>query len=169
MQPEALMRLLAQVPRSEAGFEETRFMSMLSEPLKLSGTLSYVRPDHLEKSVRSPYRERLTVTGDRLSLEAGAASEPRVLSLSEQPLLRALVEGVRATLAGDLASLERHYRVTLEGTLGHWVLSLHPRLAETQALLAWVRIDGQRERIIGLEVQEASGDRSVMRIVTRSP
>ena len=68
-------------------------------------------------------------------------------------------------MAGDLAALERHYRVQFEGSAQGWLLSLYPRLPEMQRYVAWIRIDGVDDRLRGLEIQEANGDRSLMTII----
>src|SRR4029453_10340205 len=64
-----LMQMLGSVESASAKFVETRHSALLKSPLVLQGTLAYRRPDRLEKHVLSPYDERITVEGSRLSLE----------------------------------------------------------------------------------------------------
>jgi hypothetical protein len=164
-----LMRRLSQIPAAQARFSELKHMAQLTEPLALSGILSYVRPDRLEKRVISPYPERIVVAGDKLTIESQDPGQTRTLRLSSNPVIWAFVESIRATLAGDLAALERHYRVQFEGSAQGWLLSLYPRLPEMQRYVAWIRIDGVDDRLRGLEIQEANGDRSVMTIIADHP
>ena len=43
---------------------------------------------------------------------ANGAAQKRTFSLSDAPLLAALIESLRATLGGDLRTLRRHYEVS---------------------------------------------------------
>ena len=134
-------------------------------PLELKGSLRYERPNRISKHVQSPFDELLSVEGDALTLVNRAKGEQRILSLREQPALGALVESVRATLAGDLAQLERHYKVELSGAREAWSLRLAPRAAQVRAYVETITIAGSAARVRRIEVLETGGDRSVMTIV----
>jgi outer membrane lipoprotein-sorting protein len=155
-----LMHLLATVKQSSARFTETKHMALLDQPLVSSGTLSYTRPDKLEKKTIEPFRERLSVEGDTLTLETKGKS--KVLPLDNQPMLRALVASIRATRAGDLAALERSYQLDLLGEPGAWTLTLKPHDAAVRQHLKSIVMSGQNERILQVEVFETGGDRSIM-------
>ena len=160
----ALMELLAAVPAAKNSFTETRHSALLSAPLVLKGTLQYARPDRLEKSILSPYEERTVISGASVTIENRTLKQSRSFSLSSSVAASALVESIRATLAGDRASLERHYIVKLEGKPDDWLLGLTPREPRLAALVKAVRIAGALERLKSVEVDEASGDRSQMLI-----
>jgi outer membrane lipoprotein-sorting protein len=162
---DALMSELAAVPASRTRFVETRHLAMLTQPLELKGSLSYERPNRLVKHVESPFDELLTVDGEALSLVNKTKGEQRSLSLREQPALGALVEGVRATLAGDRAQLERHYRVQFSGRREAWRLHLVPRATQVRAHVESITVSGAAARPQRIEVLESTGDRSVMTIV----
>ena len=162
---DALMRELAAVPASRSRFVETRHVALLTRPLELKGSLSYERPNRLTKHVESPFEETLTVDGEALSLVNRTKGEQRFISLREQPALRALVESVRATLAGDRAQLERHYRMQLTGPRNAWRLRLVPREAQLKGYVESILISGDAARLQRIEVAEGSGDSSVMTIL----
>lgn len=162
---DALMSEMAAVPASRTRFVETRHLAMLTQPLELKGSLSYERPDRLVKHVETPFDETLTVKGEVLSLVNQTKGEQRSLSLREQPALGALVEGVRATLAGDRAQLERHYRVQFSGRREAWRLHLVPRATQVRAHVESITVSGAAARAQRIEVLESTGDRSVMTIV----
>lgn len=162
---DALMSEMAAVPASRARFVETRHLAMLTQPLELKGSLSYERPDRLVKHVETPFDELLTVDGEALSLVSKTKGEQRSLSLREQPALRALVESVRATLAGDRAQLERHYRVQFSGRRDAWRLHLVPRATQVRGHVESITLSGAATRPQRVEVLESTGDRSVMTIV----
>ena len=159
----ALMRRLAAVESSRATFVETRHSALLKEPLVLRGTLTYRRPASLEKRVEQPYEERVAIDGDVLLVESRRGRKLKT-SVSGSPGIAALVEGIRATRAGDLAALERHYEVSVAGRAERWSMTLKPVDAELARHVAAIVVSGSAERIARFEVREAGGDRSVMDI-----
>lgn len=160
-----LMQQMAQVPSSKTRFVETRHIALLTAPLELKGSLSYERPDRLSKHVQAPFDEVLSVEGDALTVLNKTKGEKRVISLREQPAAGALVASVRATLAGDLAQLQRHYRVELGGTRAAWTLRLVPRSAQVKGYVEAITLTGADARLSRIETLETGGDRSVMTIL----
>ncbi len=165
---EHLMASLAAVKTARAHFVERKYMSVLKDPLEISGTLVYAAPSHLEKNTETPKSERLVVDEDRLIFERNAGRERRTLSLADYPEIWAFVESIRATLAGDTATLEHFYRLELSGNAVRWRLQLVPLDEKMHALVASVTISGSNDTIETIEIQEADGDHSVM-TVQRDP
>jgi len=158
-----LMRRLAAVESSRATFVETRHSALLKEPLVLRGTLTYRRPASLEKRVEQPYEERVAIDGDVLLVENRRGRKLKT-SVSGSPGIAALVAGIRATRAGDLAALERHFEVKVTGRAERWSMALKPFDNEVVHHVAAIVVSGAAGRITRVEVQEAGGDRSVMDI-----
>ena len=165
----ALMEMLAAVPAAKDSFVETRHSALLNAPLVLKGSLVYARPDRLEKIVVAPYEERTVIAGNSVTVENRALKQKRSFSLASSAAISALVESMRATLAGDRAALERHYSIQLEGRADAWTLSLAPRDPKLAAMIKRIQVAGVRERVKRIEVEEASGDRSVMVIGAEQP
>jgi Outer membrane lipoprotein carrier protein LolA-like len=163
-----LMRELGAVKRSQSRFVERKYLKVLKAPLELRGTLTYVAPGNLVKRTLSPKLETLTVEGDRLTLASAARNGSRTLRLRDYPVLWAFVESIRSTLSGDIAALERFYRVELEGGRARWRLYLVPRDSDMRAVISLINIGGSRDRVERIEVQETRGDRSVTTIVEES-
>ena len=161
---EELMHALAGVQASRATFVETKHSGLLKEALVLRGTLAYRRPDFLQKHVQEPYDERITMEGERITLESSAPARIVTLRAAGSSPIAALVAGIRATRAGDLGALRVHFRVDAEGTRERWRMSLTPRSAEVERYVRTIAIHGVEGRITRIEVDEASGDRSVMQI-----
>jgi outer membrane lipoprotein carrier protein LolA len=161
---EDLMRAMGQVKSSKARFVERKHIAILSAPLELSGTLAYVAPSRLEKQTLLPYRESLVLEGDQLTLEDGQRNRRRTVRLQDNPVIRAFVESIRSTLAGDLATLSRFYEVGLEGGEREWRLRLKPREADMQGVVSEIRISGSRDWVERIEIDETGGDRSIMTV-----
>ena len=165
----ALMAMLAGVTASKDSFTESKGSALLSAPLVLKGTLAYARPDRLEKHVLSPYEEKTVIAGNFVTIENRTLKQKRSFSLSSSTTVAALIESMRATLAGDGATLERHYRTQVDGTRDAWLLLLLPREEQLAGAVTRIQIAGARERVKRIEVEEHSGDRSIMLIGPESP
>jgi len=106
---------------------------------------------------------------DRLTMENKARNQRRTLVLQDYPVIWAFVESIRSTLAGDLQTLSRFYRIGLEGSDDQWRLLLAPSEPKMQAMVREIRISGSKNRIRTIEILEAEGDRSVMTIAEEAP
>ena len=159
-----LMQMLASVESANARFVETRHSALLKAPLVLQGTLAYRRPDRVEKHVLSPYDERITVEAGRLTIENRTHKSRKSLAVSGAPGLAALIESIRATRAGDLPALQRHYALQLEGSRERWILTLKPFEAQVGDHVVSLTLSGSGARIGQVTIEETSGDRSVMEI-----
>jgi outer membrane lipoprotein carrier protein LolA len=166
---ERLMSELGRVQQARARFVERKYLKVLKTPLEATGTLEYDAPDRLVKRTLEPRQETMTVEGQRLVIESPARSRNRTLRLEDYPVLWAFVESFRSTLKGDLAALQRFYRVTLEGGERRWQLALTPRDPKMSALIESILIGGGGGRINRIEVREAQGDRSVMTVLEGTP
>jgi hypothetical protein len=162
-----LMGELAQVQMSQARYSEVRRVAVLQKPLRLSGTLFYERPSRIEKRQTLPFKEVMSVDGDWLTVER--EGKTRRVALLSAPLVGALVESLRATLAGDGRELERLYSVRVEGTRQRWTLALTPKEVEVAGVVKSIGIAGSGSRIVRLEILEPGGDGSVMTIHEKAP
>lgn len=165
---EQLMQALGEVKSSQARFVERKHMAILSAPLETSGTLLYTAPDRLEKHTRTPRRESLLLERDQLTIES-AERKRRTVALQDYPVAWAFVESIRSTLAGDLATLTRFYKVKLDGGVERWRLSLTPRDPQMEEVVREIRLSGSGNRVDAIETIESNGDRSVMSITQDPP
>ena len=155
---EALMRAMAAVPQREDRFAEDKVVPELDLPLPSTGTLRWQAPDRLEKHTTAPIEERLRVQGGRMLYERPDRGLRREFGLDEQPELRALVESIRATLAGDLATLRRHYEVRFEGAAeGPWRLVLVPLSPRVRAAVQRIGIAGRGPQVLLVETEGGGG------------
>lgn len=163
---EDLMRGFASVKESRATFVEKKLLASLDQPLESSGELVYVAPSRLERRTIRPKPETLIVDGDTLVVERGGTR--RSISLASYPQVAVFTGSIRSTLAGDLAALKRDYRVDFDGTRERWRLTLLPSNPSVAALVSRVQLTGRDQRIEGIEVLQADGNRSVS-VITPQP
>jgi hypothetical protein len=159
---DALMSLLAQRKHGHVNFVEEHFLAMLDRPVESSGELLYDAPDRLEKRTLKPKPETLVLEHGVITAHRGRRTY--VLNLSDYPQIVPLIDSIRATLAGDRAALERIFKVRLDGSLEHWKLVLVPSDATVGHSVKEIRIEGARDAIHSVEIQQADGDRSLLTI-----
>ncbi len=155
-----LMRQLAERRHGEVSFVEQHFLKLLKRPAESYGELTYDAPDRLVKRTVEPKPETLTLAGDVLNVVRGGRT--RTLDLKAYPALVPFIESIRATLAGDLPTLQRLFTVDFAGSVARWRLSLTPRDAQVAKTVSLVRIDGANSTLTAVEIVETDGDRSLM-------
>jgi len=163
---EQLMQSLRQVKSAKGKFVERKYLAMLNAPLDTSGTLVYTAPGRLEKVTLLPNPQTLVLDQNKLSIEYKDRNQRRTLVLQDYPVIWALVESIRSTLAGDLQTLNRFYRTSLMGNEDQWRLSLKPAEPKMQSVVREIHISGSGNQVRTVEIVEAEGDRSVMTITT---
>lgn len=166
---EQLIESLARNRQAEVRFEETAFSNLLTQTLKTQGVLRFIPPSGLEKHITAPYDERYLVEGEAVLFESKTKGTSRTLSLHDYPALRAFIEAFRSTLANDVITLRRFYRMTLQGDPRRWVLILRPLDDAVQELVESIRFSGDRDQVRRIEILAPDGDRSVMVITTGAP
>jgi hypothetical protein len=164
-----LMHSLAQRQGSQGKFTERKYLSVLNRPLESSGTLKFQAPGHLEKHTLIPKAEDLVLDQGVLTIDSKARNIKRTLVLQEYPAVWAFVESIRSTLAGDLTTLERFYRVTLEGDAANWRMRLLPIEQKTREMVREIVITGRGDRVAEIEMRESNGDHSSMTVVEETP
>ncbi|MCD0258425.1 fatty acyl CoA synthetase [Xanthomonas melonis] len=153
---QVLQRLARPAPVSTE-FVELRGSALLKTPLRVQG--HYRRPDAqtLVREVSAPYRETTTLQGEEGVLER-EGKPPRRFSLRRVPELAGLKSGFGALLAGDRALLEQQYRVSGQGRMQAWQLTLQPKDAAVARQVRELRLYGRNDELRCIESVPAKGD-----------
>ena len=157
-----LMSLLAQRQHGHVSFTEKHFLAVLDRPVESSGELLYDAPDRLEKRTLKPKPETLVLQHGVITAQRGRHTY--TLNLGDYPQIVPLIDSIRATLAGDRASLEHLFKVTFDGSLEQWTLVLAPSDPAVAKSVREIHIEGARDAIHTVEIQQADGDRSLLTI-----
>jgi hypothetical protein len=160
-----LMQSLAQVKSSQGKFKERKYLAVLIAPLDSSGTISFQAPGHLEKHTLKPKAESLVLDQGVLTIDSKARNIKRTLVLQEYPAVWAFVESIRSTLAGDLPTLQRFYKIKLKGNAAKWSMQLVPLEQRTRQVMSEIVVSGRGARVTNIETTEPNGDRSMMTVV----
>ena len=162
-----LTALLAQRKSGEARFSEERFVGGIDGPLRASGTLSFVAPDRFARMTTEPRAESMAVDGNQLVLKRGGRT--RQMTLDALPEVTALIEAVRGTLTGNAVTLQRHFRIQVDGSAAQWTLLLVPLDERLATQVRELKITGMHGDLRVVELWLAGGDRSVMVIEPLQP
>lgn len=157
-----IMGLLAMRQHGHVTFVEEHFLRVLDRPVESSGELLYDAPDRLEKRTLKPKPESLVLEHGVITARRGHRTY--VLNLSDYPQIVPLIDSIRATLAGDRAALEHLFKVNFDGDLENWKLRLTPSDATVAKSVKEIRIEGARDAIHSVEIQQADGDSSLLTI-----
>ncbi|WP_137127148.1 LolA-related protein [Roseomonas sp. HF4] len=158
----AVMAGLAAVRESRAAFVEEKEMPELDRPLVSRGVLLWRAPDRLEKRTLEPVPETFLVEGDRVTLERPQRGVRETIDLDASPEIRPLVEAIRATLAGDLATLRAHHEVAFTGDARAWRLRLVPRSPRVRAAVQRIVLEGEGAFLRLVETQGNEGRSRMM-------
>jgi hypothetical protein len=159
-----LMQSLAQVRTASARFTERQTTPILSAPLISTGTLTYAAPNYLRKTTLTPVPEIFTLDHGKVTLAGGPSGGTHVFALDQDPRIAGLVEGIRATLAGDLPALDRFYTVSLTGSAADWQLHLLPKDPSLARFLRSITISGSQGHIATIDTESSDGSDSTMSI-----
>ena len=157
-----LMQQLAQRQHGHATFTEQTYSRLLKGPVQSTGELWFDASGRLEKKVLTPQPEDLLLDGDQLQLIRGGRQ--RTASLQQFPQFAPLFDGLRQTLAGDRAALERSFDLSLDEQSGGWTLTLKPLQPQLARWIALIRISGQDGTVREVLTQRRNGDHSIMKL-----
>jgi len=165
---EALMAGMRQSRGASAHFVELKYVHLLTAPIRATGRLTYAAPDKLEKVTETPAPETIRLDGGTLAGTRANGDEFSV-DIDSHEEIAALVEGIRSTLAGDLATLRRHYEIAFSGDRDHWRIDLAPKAGRVREKVERIRVLGGGTAIAMIIVNETDGDRSEMTITPDTP
>lgn len=157
---DSVLGLLAQRRHGHALYTEQVDSALLRRPLHTSGELFFDAPDRLEKKTLLPAPQDLIIEGDLLTVIRGA--HRRSMQLSDYPQLSPLLNGLRATLAGDRSALQKDFQVALTSSGSAWSLNLRPLASEAKPVYERIEIRGVDRNVQGVTLERATGERTTM-------
>jgi hypothetical protein len=157
---EGLLRRFAAMPGLSARFREEKHMALLAAPLINEGTIHFSPPGRLVRHTTAPMRSSVLIDGERLLF--GDARGIEVIRLRENPAIALFVASFVKIFAGDEAALTSMYSMSIAarpelGAEG-WGLTLRPRVAPMDTIVARIEIAGDGVVVREMRVVELSGD-----------
>jgi hypothetical protein len=157
---DSVLASLAQHRHGHALYSEQIDSALFKHPLHASGELFFDAPDRLEKKALVPAAEDLLVQGDVITIARGAHRTS--MRLSDYPQFSPLLNAIRATLAGDRASLEKTFQISFDSSGSGWELTLQPLPSEPNPVYKHIQIRGIDGTVKSVSLERANGERTTM-------
>lgn len=159
-----LLQGFAKMPGLYAEFRQESFFGMLAEPLVDEGTLHFA-DGRLARRTTAPVPSVVVMDGK--GIEYGDGHKRERIDLDGKPAIKQFVEAFTMIFAGDRAGLETIYRiefapgpVAADGSRS-WTMTLVPKVAPMNQVIARVEISGSELAIAKMRVVEVGGDETV--------
>ena len=162
---ERLMQDMALVKHRTVQYKEEKQMELLDAPLYSEGTLEYLAPDKLVRTVIKPSQIRYIIDRKQVTIEK--ADKSRTRNLDQLPLVKSFVESFRAILAGDLISLQKYFEIAFSGNRDQWAISLQPKDKKLAAYVDRLRVSGAGDKIMLYVVEDSNGDLTRMQLFSK--
>jgi outer membrane lipoprotein-sorting protein len=158
---EALMEFFAQGGGVLAHFQESRHLSILTNPIETTGMVYFMPPDRLARHTTWPDRSSVVVEAGRVSI--GDETGQRVFDFDTSEVAQALVGNLMIVFRGDLESLKARYSISFDSDGENWTLDLEPRSRALRRIIDKIRFTGRSRELSAMETHESNGDRTIMR------
>src|SRR5690606_14272915 len=156
-----LLAGFAKMPGLYAEFEQESHFGLLAEPLIDTGTIHYA-DGKLARRTQSP-TPSVVVMDDR-GIEYGDGHTVERIDLAGKPAVKQFVDAFTRIFAGDRQGLEEIYRVEFAAGEGRsWTLTLVPKVAPMNQIIARVVVSGTELEIATMRVLETGGDETITR------
>jgi hypothetical protein len=160
--PAWILARIARPAPSSTPFVELRGSKLLKSPLRISGEYRHPDAATLVREVRAPYAETTTIRAGEATIERPGKGARRV-SLARFPELAGLQQSFGALLAGDVAALQRHYRLASDGRRDAWRLVLTPLDAAMARRVRGIVLHGRGAELRCIETEPAGDGGDVQR------
>lgn len=157
-----LQRLLQSAPSGDIRFQEQRQSPWLAAPVDSRGVVRSL-PQGLEKQIESPRRETWRLLPDHLEWQGPAGTTNKQILFSQAPAVAVLSNTMRRVVAGDLLSLERDFRIVLQGDAKSWAAHMQPYTPDVARYLDYLEIQGAGSQLLVLTIVERKGERTTTR------
>jgi outer membrane lipoprotein-sorting protein len=164
---DALLAGFAKMPGLYAEFQQESHFGLLAEPLIDTGTLHFA-DGRLARRTLSPTPSVVIMDGK--GIEYGDGQTHERIDLAGKPAIKQFVDAFTKIFAGDRGGLEALYRVELQAGEGErWVLTLVPKVAPMDQIIAKVVVSGVGLEFEIMRVVETGGDETITRFSAVDP
>jgi len=120
-----------------ARFSQTKYLSLLDEPVVSTGRFLFKRPDKVRLDVETPRAATVLVDGRNISIPGMTESDKQQIGMT--PMAQLFTE-LGAMFGGSTAALERHFDVVAQSSGNAIVVTLTPKLADWQRLFRRIQL-----------------------------
>ncbi len=159
-----LPEIISGAPDHRAEFIEERRLLLLTEPVRLHGTLLFRAPGRFEKHTVAPIREDLVVDGEWVTVSLPDQNTQMRFNIADDPLLHGLLFSLQSLLNGEPGRLSPMFSVEAWGGAEAWTLRLKPKEKMLAERVQAIRVTGVAHWIRTVELWETTGDYLIMSI-----
>lgn len=154
-----LLAGFAKMPGLYAEFRQESHFGLLAEPLVDTGTIHFA-DGRLARRTLAPTPSVVVMDGK--GIEFGDGSKSERIDLDGKPAVRQFVDAFTKIFAGDRPGLEALYRIEFVPGAGRsWTLTLVPKVAPMNEIIAKVVVSGTELSIATMRVVERNGDETI--------
>jgi outer membrane lipoprotein-sorting protein len=152
------------VDRLGCKFSEEKHIALLARPLRSTGIITFERDQGIVRSTLTPKLQQVVLTKTSLRIyKKGKRTEEIPLDKSKD--LKAFALIFPTLLRGDRTELERSFGIGLHGKGNDWwALTFLPKTDSLRAVVRKVVVVGRKSEVVSLQVAEASGDTTELRL-----
>jgi len=162
---EDLDKQLRETPVLRGEFVQKKYLRGLEEPLRATGTFTLATGHGLLWNLERPMVRSLRITPKGIAyyvVEAGGSGQnARWVADSSRGQQSRAFRLFLSVLNGDMAELNKQFRLSLAGAEGEWQLTLTPSSALLSQIFSRIEIRGGAE-VRRIELHETQGDTSVI-------
>jgi outer membrane lipoprotein-sorting protein len=149
--------------RLRCKFSEEKQIALLARPLRSTGTIYFDREKGIARTTLTPKPQQVVLTKTSLRIRKDKRTEEIPLDKSKD--LKAFALIFPTLLRGDRTELERTFEIGLYGSdKDWWALSFAPKPDSLRAIVRRVVVFGRKSEVVSLQISEASGDTTDMRL-----
>ena len=163
---EAVLDRTTIIPPSRVGFREVRHNQMLKDNLVMTGYLEYLEAGSLRKVIETPFEEAYLIRSDRIEIDRHGVT--KTLPLRKSRILRTMLSGIEAILAGETEQLASVFDYELSGVEEDWSLQLLPRSKKMVKQVTSLTVTGDLESVTAIRFDLKDGEWHNMEIIQAS-
>jgi len=141
-----------------ARFTQTKYLSLLDEPVVSTGRFMFKRPDKVRLDVETPRQATVLVDGRNISIPGMTESDKQQIGMT--PMAQLFTE-LGAMFGGSPALLQKHFEVVAQPSGNGIAVTLTPKLADWQRLFRRIQLTfTQPDLVLGaMQLDDSLGDR----------
>lgn len=142
----------------DARFVQTKYLSLLDEPLVSTGRFRFRRPDHVRLDVETPRPATILIAGRSLTIPGLTETERQAVAGSP---MAAMFTELGALFAGTLDRAPAHFAIEARAVGDAIEVTLTPTAPDYQRLFRAIalRFAGPETTVQSMRLDEALGDR----------
>lgn len=160
----ALEGKMQQIETMQARFTQTKKLSLFKHEMQLRGSVAMQKPDRFAWRTEAPLRYSIVFEKDKIYQWNEDAGQIEILSFSDAPVLRVVIEQMRTWFSGAYLALLDQYEIRIVSREPLTLAFAPQEKAMAYGMIQTVTIQFQPDQsyIESIRIEEKNGDRSVL-------